>query len=143
LLRRLTKKGDIPSINALVDIGNLVSIRYRIPVAVFDLDRTADSILVQYAEGDEPFTPLFADEVENPEPGEVIFVDGNSLVAARRWCWRQSDQSAARMGTRRVMVVTEALHPGAGEDVQAAAADLAGLYGEILGGVWRTGVIGE
>ena len=130
LLRRLTKKGDIPSINTLVDIGNLVSIRYRIPVAVFDLDRTADSILVRFAEGDEPFTPLFGKEEENPEPGEVIFVDGNGLVAARRWCWRQSDQSAARMDTRRVMVVTEALHPGAGEDVRAAAADLAGLYGE-------------
>src|SRR5690606_29830942 len=37
LLRRLTKKGDIPSINMLVDIGNLVSIRYALPVAIVDL----------------------------------------------------------------------------------------------------------
>ena len=36
LLRRLTKKGDIPSINTLVDIGNLASIRYGLPVAIFD-----------------------------------------------------------------------------------------------------------
>src|SRR5215207_3832287 len=36
LLRRLTKKGDIPSINTLVDIGNIISIRYGIPVAVVD-----------------------------------------------------------------------------------------------------------
>src|SRR5437899_10253922 len=36
LLRRLTKKGDIPSINLLVDLANLVSIRYALPVAVFD-----------------------------------------------------------------------------------------------------------
>lgn len=36
LLRRLTKQGDIPSINLLVDIANLVSIRHRLPVAVFD-----------------------------------------------------------------------------------------------------------
>ena len=28
LLRRLSKSGEIPSINALVDLGNLVSIRY-------------------------------------------------------------------------------------------------------------------
>src|SRR4051794_20131403 len=33
LLRQLTKKGDIPSINTLVDIGNLVSIRYALPIA--------------------------------------------------------------------------------------------------------------
>jgi len=37
LLRRLTKKGDIPNINTLVDIGNLVSIRYALPVAVLVL----------------------------------------------------------------------------------------------------------
>ena len=36
LLRRLTKKGDIRSINTLVDIGNLISIRYALPVAMFD-----------------------------------------------------------------------------------------------------------
>jgi len=36
LLRRLHKKGDIPSISTLVDIGNLVSIRHAVPVAVFD-----------------------------------------------------------------------------------------------------------
>ena len=36
LLRRLTKQGSIPSINALVDIGNLVAIRYGLPVAMFD-----------------------------------------------------------------------------------------------------------
>jgi DNA/RNA-binding domain of Phe-tRNA-synthetase-like protein len=36
LLRRLTKQGELPSINALVDLANLVSIRYALPVAVFD-----------------------------------------------------------------------------------------------------------
>ena len=80
LLRRLTKKGDIPSINALVDIGNLVSIRHKVPVAVFDAARTGGKILVQFAQGDEPFTPLFEKQIEHPEPGEVIFVDGNRNV---------------------------------------------------------------
>ncbi len=141
LLRRLTKKGDIPSINALVDIGNLVSIRYRIPVAVFDADRTKGSITVQFAAGEEEFTPLFKKEAEHPEPGEVIFIDGNGLVAARRWCWRQSDQSASRLDTQAVMIVTEAHHPGAGQAVRQAVADLEELVGEYLGGVFKTGVV--
>jgi len=46
LLRRLTKQGDIPSINPLVDIGNLVSIRYALPVAVFDTRDVAGAITV-------------------------------------------------------------------------------------------------
>ena len=36
LLRRLFQRGDIPTVNALVDIGNLVSLRHAMPVAVFD-----------------------------------------------------------------------------------------------------------
>ena len=36
LLRRLTKQGSLPSINALVDLGNLVAIRHALPVAIFD-----------------------------------------------------------------------------------------------------------
>jgi DNA/RNA-binding domain of Phe-tRNA-synthetase-like protein len=141
LLRRLTKQGDIPSINALVDIGNLVSIRYQVPVAVFDLDRIAGSIVVRQAEGDESFTPLFVEESEHPEPGEVIFIDGNGLVAARRWCWRQSDQSAARIDTESVIFVTEAHHADGEVTVRQAAADLRELCESILGGEWKTGLV--
>ena len=36
LLRRLTKQGELPSIGTLVDLANLVSIRYALPVAIFD-----------------------------------------------------------------------------------------------------------
>lgn len=140
LLRRLTKKGDIPSINTLVDIGNLVSIRYQIPVAVFDVERTQGTILVRFATGDERFTPLFEKEYEHPEADEVIFIDGNGLVAARRWCWRQSDQSASRLDTQSVMIVTEAHHPGAEQDVRQAVSDLEALVGEFLGGEFVSGV---
>ena len=56
LLRRLTKKGDIPNISLLVDLGNLVSIRYGLPVAVFDRRATTGAVTVRFAEGDESFT---------------------------------------------------------------------------------------
>lgn len=140
LLRRLTKKGDIPSINTLVDIGNLVSIRYQIPVAVFDVGRTGGTILVRFATGDEQFTPLFEKADEHPEPDEVIFIDGNGLVAARRWCWRQSDQSASKLDTQSVMIVTEAHHPGAEKSVRQAVADLELLVAEYLGGEFASGI---
>src|SRR5712692_11870992 len=51
LLRRLTKKGDIPSINLLVDLGNLVSIRYALPVAVFDTHTLHGAVTVHFADG--------------------------------------------------------------------------------------------
>ena len=58
LLRRLTKQGSLPSINTLVDIGNLVSIRYALPVAVFDVASIDGGLTVRFATGDEVFTDL-------------------------------------------------------------------------------------
>ena len=56
LLRRLTKQGSIPSINTLVDIGNLVAIRYALPVAMFDLGALTGGITVRIASGEEVMT---------------------------------------------------------------------------------------
>jgi len=125
LLRRLTKQGEIPSLNVLVDLGNLVSIRYGLPVAVFDQHSVTGSTTVRLAEGDESFTDLGGDgSVGRPEPGEVIFVDEVGLVSARRWCWRQSAESAARADTTEILVTVEGHHESAAEDVAAAVEDL-------------------
>lgn len=127
LLRRLTKKGDIPSINTLVDIANLVSIRYGLPVAVFDQSQVSGGTTVSFADGSERFTDLGSDDVSHPETGEVIFVDEENLVSARRWCWRQSSQSAAGQGTVEALITVEGHHDGAEADVGGAARDLVEL----------------
>lgn len=134
LLRRLTKKGDIPCINALVDLCNLVSIRYALPVAAFDLRLLSLPVTVQFASGDERYTPLGEQALEHPYVGEVIFADQTGLVIARRWCHRQSDESAAKLDTTRVLLTIEAQHASAQADVQNAVADLVRLVGEYVGG---------
>jgi DNA/RNA-binding domain of Phe-tRNA-synthetase-like protein len=134
LLRRLDKYGDIPSISTLVDLGNLVSIRYAIPVAVFDRAGIAGSITVRFARGDEPFTDLGSSESVRPEPGEVVFVDEEDVVCARRWCWRQSAGSATRPGTTEALLVVEGHHETAAENVEAAAGDLVSLLARHLPG---------
>ncbi|MBI5443654.1 MAG: hypothetical protein HY900_20895 [Deltaproteobacteria bacterium] len=133
LLRRLTKRGDLPSVNLLVDVGNLVSIRYALPVAVLDLKGIAGGVTVRLARGDEPFTELDSEEVKHPEPGEVIFVDDDGVVCARRWCWRQSAQSGAGDKTTDALVTVEAHHEAAEADVTAALQDLAVLLAEHAG----------
>ena len=70
---------------------------------------------------------LGSGERESPEPGEVIFVDEAGLVCARRWCWRQSAESASGPSTTEVLVTVEGHHDGAATDMTAALADLEGL----------------
>jgi DNA/RNA-binding domain of Phe-tRNA-synthetase-like protein len=130
LLRRLTKQGDIPSINLLVDLANLVSIRHRLPVAAFDRRGVTGVTTVRFADGSEQFTDLGSDVITHPESGEVVFVDEAGLVSARRWCWRQSDQSAVRAGTVEALFTVEGQHEGAAADVERATQALLDLLTE-------------
>jgi DNA/RNA-binding domain of Phe-tRNA-synthetase-like protein len=134
LLRRLAKKGDIPSINTLVDLGNLVSIRYALPVAIFDTRAIAGAITVRFADGAEEYTTLGDATIEHPEPGEVIFADDAAHVHARRWCFRQSEQSAAREDTTQALITVEAHHAAGRADVAAAVRDLLDLLATYAGG---------
>ena len=104
LLRRLQKHGDIPSINALVDMGNLVSIKFALPVAVFDQAAVTGNTTVRLADGTEQFTEFGAEQPIAPEAGEVVFVDDADVVSARRWCWRQGAQSAVTVDSEDVLV---------------------------------------
>lgn len=130
LLRRLTKQGDIPSINQMVDIANLVSIRHRLPVAVFDQAPVTGVTTVRFATGSERFTDLGSGSQSPPEAGEVVFVDDADLVSARRWCWRQSQQSAAGPATTEAVITIEAQHEGGREAVARAMQDLETLLAD-------------
>ena len=141
LLRRLTKKGDIPGINMLVDICNLVSIRYQLPVAAFDTEQIYGVVTVRFARGDETFSPLGAPGPEHPAPGEVIFADERDLVVARRWCWRQSVESAANQRTRTAIFTVEAHHPSGHQAVKSALDDLEMLLSSYNSGERRAAVL--
>lgn len=127
LLRRITKGDDLPAINALADLANLVSVRYGLPVAVFDQRDVQGGTTVRFGDGMESWADLGGSATEHPEAGEVIFVDATNVVSARRWCWRQSRASAARDDTRSVLVTVEGHHDTARTDVSAALADLEAL----------------
>lgn len=133
LLRRLTKQGELPSIGTLVDLANLVSIRFALPVAVFDLRTITGALTVGIARGDERWADLGASTTERPEAGEVIFVDDADVVVARRWCWRQSAGSAARSDTTEVLVTVEGHHDTAADDVARALDALDGLLRDHAG----------
>lgn len=129
LMRRLTKQGEIPSISTLVDLANLVSIRYGLPVAVFDQRSVIGGTRVRLAHGAERWADLGSSTAHHPEPGEVIFADDDEQVSARRWCWRQSRASAASDETTEVLVTVEGHHPGAPDDIDRALRDLQSLIG--------------
>jgi DNA/RNA-binding domain of Phe-tRNA-synthetase-like protein len=117
LLRRFRKEDSLPRLHPLIDLCNAISLAFAIPVAVFDTAKISGELVVRHATGDETYE-TFSGEIEHPEAGEVIFVDGANRVHARRWTNRQSGSSAVRDETATALIVTEALHETAGEDMR-------------------------
>ncbi len=111
------------------------------PVAAFDLRGVHGTLTVRFATGREQFTPLGEAAVEHSEPREVIFVDEAGLVVARRWCWRQSEESASRENKNAALFTIEAQHAGGRAVVAQALADLRGLLEQYAGGVYESEMV--
>ena len=122
-------------------MGNLVSMRYALPIAIFDTRDLTGILSVKFADGSERYTELGSDEVKHPEVGEVVFVDESGLVFARRWCWRQSYQSAAQASTENVLITIEAQHDEGHEDVEQAMRDLLDLLTAFAGGDYQSALL--
>ncbi|SFU70251.1 B3/B4 domain-containing protein (DNA/RNA-binding domain of Phe-tRNA-synthetase) [Polaromonas sp. YR568] len=136
LLRRFRKEGSLPQLHPLVDLCNAISLAFAIPIAVFDVAKVSQHLEVRYATGAENYL-TFGGDVEHPEMGEVIFADATQPAAnahARRWTNRQSGLSAVSPDTRDVLIVAEALHTSAGDDVARLVSTLV----HELTAVWPT-----
>ena len=140
LLRHVLKKGSVPHINKLVDICNYVSMKHVLPVAAYDLSHVSGPIEVRFAQGDEPFLPLYGKEVEYPKPGEVVYTDSEGALS-RRWTWRQSDRAKSTPQTRNVLLTTEGVNDIERVAVEAAMQELVSLVTEHCGGEGSSSIL--
>ena len=88
LARRVTREDSLPTISALVDIGNVISLRHLLPAGAHAIDELTADLWLRPATGAEVFTALDGDAVEHALQGEIIFAAGEQVLT-RRWVWRQ------------------------------------------------------
>lgn len=133
LARRVRRGDQLPYINTMVAVFNYFSLKHMVPSGGDDLDLVDGDLRLTLAKGDESFLPLGADAVENPLPGEAIYVD-NSQVMCRRWNWRQSAQTRLSPDTTRAAINVDCLPPVSKGEAEAITAELAELVREFCGG---------
>jgi DNA/RNA-binding domain of Phe-tRNA-synthetase-like protein len=136
MARRALRGDPLPSINTLVDIGNIVSLQHLVPVGGHALDELTQDIALRFATGEETFVPFGSTESEHPLTGEVIFVEGN-CVLTRRWTWRQANHTLTLPETRSIEFNIDRLPPVELEEVHAIANQVMGLVSEYCGGRLR------
>jgi len=123
LLRRVLKGGQLPYINDLAAIGTVFSLRHVIPVGGHDIGVVNGDLSLELAQGDESFLPIGSDAPELPEPGEVVYLAGKTVLC-RRWTWRQAEFTKLGAETRYVAINVDGLPPIPREEVEAICEEM-------------------
>jgi DNA/RNA-binding domain of Phe-tRNA-synthetase-like protein len=112
LVRRLQGDGQLPTINAVVDLYNALSVRFAIPIGGENIAAYAGDPVLKRATGHEAFDTLKdGSPVVEPVPaGEVVWADELG-VTCRRWNWRQGLRTRIDGATTRMWFVIERLEP--------------------------------
>ena len=140
LLDRIAKGKGFPHINAIVDMGNAVSIKYHLPIGAHDMATVAESLDVRPAAEGDTFVPFGSAEEDNPEPGEVVYVSDHQ-VRTRRWTWRQSEVGKIQENTTDVLFPIDGFTGINREQVEAAARELAAMAEKYFGAETQIGFI--
>lgn len=136
MTRRVLRNQELPLINKLVDIGNILSLRHLVPAGGHAMDTLKQDIELRLASGNERFKPFDSEEVEHPLPGEVVFVEGN-VVLTRRWTWRQSDHTLTLPSTTAFEYNVDGLPPTSQAQVETICVEAVELIQRFCGGRTR------
>jgi DNA/RNA-binding domain of Phe-tRNA-synthetase-like protein len=136
MVRRVLKGQELPSINALVDIGNVFSLRHLVPTGGHAIDVLEGDICLRPATGAETFVPFGSDKTERPEPGEIIYTEGNTVLT-RRWSWRQANHTLTLPTTTAIEFNVDGLPPITVPEVDSIGRDLSEMIRHFCGGSTR------
>jgi DNA/RNA-binding domain of Phe-tRNA-synthetase-like protein len=140
LAKRVAKGSSLPSINTLVDLYNIISLRHMLPAGGEDLDACRGDIVLAFATGSESFIPLGSSENEPPETGEVMYRDDEGVIC-RKFNWREGARTALTDQTQNAVLVIEAVPPTQRTDLEAALQELQELVMKFCGGVMEKAIL--
>jgi len=142
LARRVLKKDSLPLISTLVDLGTLMSIQYLLPIGAHALDFVTQDIELRLATGDEIFEPFGSDIVEHPNPGEIVFMEGKTVLT-RRWTWRQAKHTLVVPETKYVEINVDGLPPVTQSEVDKICQEVVRRVQKHCGGTARYEILSE
>jgi DNA/RNA-binding domain of Phe-tRNA-synthetase-like protein len=132
LARRVQKRSEIASINAVVDLVNVLSLRHVLSMGAHDLDTLPGDIELRLARPDDRFVPLGGGAPETPDPGEIVYATG-SVVRTRKWTWRQGEVAKVTPASRRIFFPIDAFEAVTDEAARTAGEELAASLARFLG----------
>ena len=132
----------ISAATPLVALLNYISLKYLVPCGADDLSKVSGDFGVRISQGNEVHVPLGSNDIEPPEPGEVIYGDARKVMA-RRWVWKQGEHTKVTPETRHVTINVDILPPATRKEGEAAVRELMALVQRFCGGQVEYNVLDE
>lgn len=141
LIRRISKGEQVRHINKLVDIYNVISLKYLLPIGGEDTDKINGDVLLTFAGSDEKAVVMLGEkDARTPYANEVIYKDNEGAIC-RRWNWKEADRTKLTEETTSAFMVLEALPPLQKEELEKAIAELASLIKQYCEGEIATTIL--
>jgi len=118
LIRRALRSGSIPSINNVVDLGNVASIKTMVPIGIYDLDKVVLPLTLRRARAGELFHPI-GGAPEALSDRDVVLVDSSGVVV-HVFPHRDSVHTMVTQETKRILIVACGVRGVSEERVQEA-----------------------
>lgn len=132
LLTRIAKGKVIPSINTIVDLGNAISLKYKIPIGAHDIDTMNGEMALRFSKEQDKFIPFGCTEFESIDKNELVYAADNS-VRTRRWTWRQSEEGKITTHSRNIFFPIDGFSDNNMDIMHAAQKELAHVLEYDLG----------
>ncbi len=136
LLRVLHRTGALHSVNMLVDIYNLVSVKTRLALGAHDLAQVSGDIQLRLTDGGEGFHPLGEGQPKSIVPGEYAYVDGANDVLCRMEV-RQVEKSKVDPGTTECFHIVQGNAATSAQKLKEATEEWIALTQRFCGGEAR------
>ncbi len=138
MIRTILEGKEVPHSDKLIDLCNFISLKYIIPLGVFDVQKVESPLFFTLAKGDE----TFSQKKEAIEPGELLLCDGEDVLA-RKLDYVQNPKAHVTVKTKNALITLEALPPINEDKLAAYVDELAGLIRIFCGGKFKKVILSK
>lgn len=106
LYKILLKSRNIPQINLLVDIYNLISVSYRLALGAHDWEKIQGKVHLKFTTGHETFIPLGETQLKAVEPKVYSYMDDSNDIL----CYlevKQCEKTKVTVDTTNVFLIVQ------------------------------------
>ncbi len=106
LVRLLQKREDLPHINKVVDLYNLISTETKVSLGAHDIDKIGGNVRLKIQDGTERFVPLGSSEPQEVKAGEYSYIDDENEIICHLEI-RQVNKTLVDEKTKNIFIIVQ------------------------------------